>query len=159
MKDFILGSEEFLIRSHEMVEEFFKRNGTPTLREDQPEDDLSLVNDLSPDDHVLDDPTSGQTTIHSFSTLIHDLSLLHDEIARARSLRVSKTLRDTSAALFRLQQRMKGEASRDRRQELHEEVLRLQQALKVDIEAKDTASRMRINNFYKTVTGKMQPAT
>jgi hypothetical protein len=53
-------------------------------------------------------------------------------------------------ALFRLQKKIKGEADRGRRQEMHEEILRLQQNLKTDMEAKDTASRLRIKNFYKT---------
>jgi 1-aminocyclopropane-1-carboxylate deaminase/D-cysteine desulfhydrase-like pyridoxal-dependent ACC family enzyme len=72
---------------------------------------------------------------------------------------VSKTLRETSASLFRLQQKLKGEACRIKRQEMQEEILRLQQTLKTDLEAKDTASRMRISNFYKTGIGKMQPET
>jgi hypothetical protein len=42
---------------------------------------------------------------------------------------------------------------------MQEEVLRLQQTLKTDLEAKDTASRMRISNFYKTGIGKMEPET
>jgi hypothetical protein len=42
---------------------------------------------------------------------------------------------------------------------MQEEVLRLQQTLKTDIEAKDTASRMRISNFYKTGIGSMRPET
>jgi hypothetical protein len=42
---------------------------------------------------------------------------------------------------------------------MQEEILRLQQTLKTDIEAKDTASRMRMSNFYKTGVGKMQPET
>jgi hypothetical protein len=45
---------------------------------------------------------------------------------------------------------MKGEACHLKRQEMHEEVVRLQHSLKTDIEAKDTAARMRISNFYKT---------
>jgi hypothetical protein len=42
---------------------------------------------------------------------------------------------------------------------LHEEVVRLQQSLKTDIEAKDTAACMRISNFYKNGIGRMQPET
>jgi hypothetical protein len=42
---------------------------------------------------------------------------------------------------------------------MHEEIVRLQQNLKTDLEAKDTASRLRIKNFYKTRIGKMQPET
>jgi 1-aminocyclopropane-1-carboxylate deaminase/D-cysteine desulfhydrase-like pyridoxal-dependent ACC family enzyme len=62
-------------------------------------------------------------------------------------------------ALFRLQKKIKGEADQGRRQEMHEEIVRLQQNLKTDMEAKDTASRLRIKNFYKTRIGKMQPET
>jgi hypothetical protein len=42
---------------------------------------------------------------------------------------------------------------------MHEEVVRLQQRLKMSIGAKDTSSRMRINNFHKTGIGKLQPET
>jgi hypothetical protein len=97
--------------------------------------------------------------MHAFSDLIHDLSALHNEIARSRAQRVSKTLREASASLFRLQQKVKGEACRVKCQEMQEEIFRLQQTLKTDIEAKDTASRMRISNFYKTGVGKMRPET
>ncbi len=60
-------------------------------------------------------------------------------------MRVSWTLRETSASLFRIQQKLKGEACRAKREEMQEEILRLQQTLKTDMEAKDTASRMRIS--------------
>jgi hypothetical protein len=103
------------------------------------------------DRYLFDDPLSGQTTMHAFSDLINDLSKMHNEIAKDRVGRVSKTLRDSSASLFRLQQRMKGEACHLKRQEMHEEVVRLQHSLKTDIEAKDTAARIRISNFYKLV--------
>jgi hypothetical protein len=111
------------------------------------------------DRYCFDDPLSGQTTMHAFSDLIHSLSAIHNEVARRRALHVSKTLRETSASLFRLQQGNKGEASHIRRQKMHEEIVRLQQTLKTDIEAKETASRMRICNFYKTGEGKMRPET
>jgi hypothetical protein len=113
MKDFVLGSEEFLIRSQEHIEEFFLSRGREKMRGEGPdevhEDDLQLSMD---DRYLFDDPLSGQTTMHAFSDLINDLSKMHNEIAKDRMGRVSKTLRDTSAALFRLQQRMKGEACR-----------------------------------------------
>jgi hypothetical protein len=112
-----------------------------------PED--AMCNNMD-DQYCFDDPLSGQTTMHAFSDLVHDLSALHNEIAKSKAGRVSKTLRETSASLFHLQQKLKGEACRVKRQEMQEEILRLQQNLKTDIEAKDTASRMRISNFYKT---------
>jgi hypothetical protein len=160
MKDFILGSEEFLIRAQELIEEFFASRGREEVREDGLEGEPGEVAHVDLDDrYCLDDPLSGQTTMHAFSDLIHDLGVLHNEIARDRAVRVSKTLRDTSASLFRLQQGIKREACRVRRQEMHEEIVRLQQTLKTDIEAKDTASRMRISNFYKAGVGKMRPET
>ncbi len=78
--------------------------------------------------------------MHAFSELIHDLSAIHNEIAKSKAGRVSETLRRTSASLFRIQQKIKGEACGLKRQEMQEEVLRLQQTLKTDLEAKDTAS-------------------
>jgi hypothetical protein len=53
------------------------------------------------DDHYcFDDPLSGQTKMHVFSELVHDLSTLHNKIAKSKAVRVSKTLRETSASLF-----------------------------------------------------------
>ncbi len=160
MKDFVLGSEEFLIRSQEYIEEFFLSRGRGDVREEGPDEEREADPQLTMDDrYLLDDPLSGQTTMHAFSDLINDLSKMHNEIAKDRVGRVSKTLRDSSASLFRLQQRMKGEACHLKRQEMHEEVVRLQHSLKTDIEAKDTAARMRKSNFYKTGIGRMQPET
>jgi hypothetical protein len=109
--------------------------------------------------YTFDDPHSGQTTAHVFSELVHSLTQLHDDIARKKALCVSKTLRETSVSLYRLQKKIKGEADQGRRQEMHEEIVRLQQNLKTDLEAKDTASRLRIKNFYRTRIGKMLPET
>jgi hypothetical protein len=160
MKDFVLGSEEFLIRSYERIEEFFLSRGREEVREDGLGGDPGGAMASNIDDHYLfDDPLTGQTTMHAFSDLIQDLSVLHNEIARSKAVRVSRTLRETSASLFRIQQKLKGEACRAKREEMQEEVLRLQQTLKTDIEAKDTASRMRISNFYKTGIGSMRPET
>ncbi len=81
------------------------------MREDEPgEVHGGAVQDDIDDQYCFDDPLSGQTTMNAFSELIHDLSALHNEIARSKAVRVSKTLRETSASLFRLQQRVKGEA-------------------------------------------------
>jgi hypothetical protein len=95
MKDFVLGSEEFLIRSQERIEEFFLSRGREEMREDRrgggaPEDAMGSNMD---DQYCFDDPLSGQTTMHAFSDLVHDLSALHNEIAKSKAGRVSKTLR------------------------------------------------------------------
>jgi uncharacterized small protein (DUF1192 family) len=107
MKDFVLGSEEFLICSQERIEKFFLSRGREEMHEDEPGGAAQINID---DQYCFDDPLSGQTTMHAFSDLIHDLSALHNEIARSRAERVSKTLREASASLFRLQQKVKGEA-------------------------------------------------
>jgi hypothetical protein len=160
MKDFVLGSEEFLIRYQEWTEDFFRNRGREEVREDGLGGGSGDAMGTNMDDlYCFDDPLSGQTTMHAFSDLVHDLSALHNEIAKSKAGRMSKTLRETSASLFRLQQKLKGEDCRIKRQEMQEEILRQQQTLKTDLEAKDTASRMRISNFYKTGIGKMQPET
>jgi hypothetical protein len=163
MKDFILGSEEFLIRSQEMVETLFQQLGKLINPEQEgvvTQGDGRDEGVTSPDDlYTFDDPHSGQTTIQVLSNLIQNLAQVHDDIARRKALEVSKTLRETSATLFSLQKKIKGEGDPGRRQEMHEEIVRLQQNLKTDLEAKDTASRLRIKDFYKTRIGKMQPET
>ncbi len=79
MKDFILGSEEFLIRSQEHIEEFFLSRGREGVREEGPEEAPEGAAQLSIDDrYIFDDPLSGQTTMHAFSDLINDLSKMHN---------------------------------------------------------------------------------
>jgi hypothetical protein len=144
MKDFVLGSEEFLIRSQEMVEALFQQSGRlirPGQEGEEVQGDGREEGDINPDNlYTFDDPHSGQTTIQVLSNLIQNLAQVHDDIARRKALEVSKTLRETSVALFSLQKKIKGEADPGRRQEMHEEIVRLQQNLKTDLEAKDTAS-------------------
>jgi hypothetical protein len=94
MKDFVLGSEEFLIRSSEQIEEFFLSRGREEMREDGLGGDPEGALASNIDDHYFfDDPLTGQTTVHTFSDLIQDLSALHNEIARSKAVRVSRTLR------------------------------------------------------------------
>jgi hypothetical protein len=86
MKDFVLGSEEFLIRSQERIEDFFLSRRREEMREDglggAPED--AMGNNMD-DQYCFDDPLSGQTTMHAFSDLVHDLSALHNEIATSKA--------------------------------------------------------------------------
>ncbi len=101
------------------------------MREGGPEEEPGdAVNTDMDSLYCFDDPLTGQTTMHAFSDLIHELSAIHNEIAKSKAGRVSETLRETSASLFRTQKKIKGEPCRLKKQEMQEEVLRLQQTYK-----------------------------
>jgi hypothetical protein len=85
-----------------LIESFFKDYGTLMVLGDHlekyetAEQEQYALDDL----YTLDDPHTGQITIHSFSDFIQQLSFLHDEISGNKAVLSSKFLRKTCTKLF-----------------------------------------------------------
>ncbi len=164
MKDFILGSDEFLIQSHELLVSLILPHQTP-----QPPDSPANENPAPQgvpagsgiiDDNVqIDERGTGFTSLHLFNEAVHQLQHLHDQIARNKRTSVGKRLRDTSSTIFNLKKELRKPCSAPRKQEITEQITHLQHELSAELEAKDVASTLRIKNFYATNTGKMVPET
>ncbi len=164
MKDFILGSDEFLIQSHELLtslilpHQILQPPGSPT--NDTPPPPGAPAGSGVMDDNVqIDEKRTGLTSLHFFNEAVHQLQHLHDQIARNKRTSAGKRLRDTSSTIFNLKKQLRKPCSVLRKQEITEQITHLQHELSSELEAKDLASTLRIKNFYATNTGKMVPET
>ena len=163
MKDFILGSDEYLIRSQDLIERHVEQFGVDRGGggDEGREDDIQQP--LEPSSVPIDHDKSfekiheGQTALHVFNTLLSRLHDLHGEIAREKTKQTANKLKVPSLQLIDLKIRLKNSRREVEKRGLHEQIIEIQKAIKDDIEAKDQASRMRISNFYKSINGKMVP--
>jgi hypothetical protein len=173
MKDFILGTDEYIIRSQDYLLEtlapYREPRDLPSPRTASPGSQDS--NDSAGphtgreghgalDDNIMvDGKEQGITSLHLFNTTIQDLQQLHDRIAKDKQRVAGKKLRETSAEIFNLKKQLRKPGLPETKQDLADRITHLQHELSAQLEARDTASTMRIRDFYKTTTGKMKPET
>jgi hypothetical protein len=173
MKDFILGTDEYIIRSQDYLLEtlapYRDPRDPPSPRTASPGSQDS--NDSAGphtgreghgalDDNIMvDGKEQGITSLHLFNTTIQDLQQLHDRIAKDKQRVAGKKLRETSAEIFNLKKQLRKPGLPETKQDLADRITHLQHELSAQLEARDTASTMRIRDFYKTTTGKMKPET
>jgi phospholipid N-methyltransferase len=104
MKDFILGSDEYLIQSHELLSSLLHpyqvAQAAHQLPDDTPPPPDALTGTEKLDNHVqIDENRTGLTSLHFFNDVVQQLQHLHDQIARNRRISANKRLRDTSINL------------------------------------------------------------
>ncbi len=97
MKDYIIGSDEFLIRSTDQIQQHIASTSRPsanTRNEEQEhqEDDEANQQQNSAMDTNRDfyNIHTGQTPLHSFNSLIKKLHNLHNEIDKEKKNRMNK---------------------------------------------------------------------
>ena len=161
MKDFILGSDEYLIRAQDIIEAHLSCYGTkPPPPDDQQPDhndnQATCSDDLT---REFDRPTEGHTALHAFNTLIRKLQRLHEDISYQHYKTVSDKLQEPSRNLIDLKRRLKKARTEGDKDDIHEQICDIQKTIQDDLEAKDAASQLRISNFYKDRTGRMVPET
>ena len=161
MKDFILGSDEFLIKSHEYIDNCLARHAhDPSLHMMDPDDhDLEQAQPQLSADHgkLFNNPDTGHTALHTFNNIISDLHDIHNDIARQTAKAQADRLRVPSIQLVRLKDKLRKARTEDDKTIIHDQICEIQKWIADDIEAKDQAAQMRISNFYKLATGKMVP--
>jgi exonuclease III len=168
MKDFILGSEEFLIKAQDIIEQQIFLNSKP-LSEEAEAEPLSPGSHLGNEeaqpppfiDHGRDfnNTQTGHMALHTFNHLLKQLHTLHDDIGKSIAKASAQKLHEPSKQLFDLKRQLKNSNDEATRDTIHEQICDIQKAIKDDIEAKAKASHMRISNFYKSNVGKMVPET
>jgi hypothetical protein len=173
MKDFILGTDEYIIRSQDYLLETLTPYRDPR---DPPSPHIASPGSQGSsdsagphaereghgalDDNIMvDGKEQGITSLHLFNTTIQDLQQLHDRIAKDKQRVAGKKLRETSAEIFNLKKQLRKPGLPETKQDLADRITHLQHELSAQLEARDTASTMRIRDFYKTTTGKMKPET
>jgi len=167
MKDFILGSDEYLIRAHDLIQEHV--NSYPTKEQDEenePEEEEEIRHSETPNMTSTDDTnkdfnntSTGHTAMHAFDQLITSLHKLHDQIARDKAKTQAMKLLGPSKEITQLKAALRRARRANTKEIIHNKIRALQKEIQDDMEAKEQASRMRIGNFYKSNTGKMVPET
>jgi exonuclease III len=166
MKDYIIGSDEFLIRAIDLIEQHIattskpKRN-TPREEEQNFQDDDEAQQKQSPLDENRDffNSETGQTPLHTFNSLIKKLQMCHNEIARKNKNKINNKIRDISISILQLKRQIKAARNPIEKREINNRLEEVQRSLAMETESREKAAQMRISNFYKTGTGKMSPET
>jgi exonuclease III len=165
MKDFILGSDEYLIQSQELlaslVSPFQPLPSPPTspLNGTPPPLRIPSGTGALDENNQIEDKGTGHTSLHFFNDAVHQLQHLHDQIAQNKRTSSGKRLRDTSSNIFHLKKQLRKPGTILQKQEITDQINHLQHELASELEAKDLASTLRIKNFYTANSGKMVPET
>jgi len=159
MKDYILGSDEFLINAHEYIDSILTQHDQDPSLPPIDNDDLDdSTNRRSVDQgKLLNNPITGHSALHTFNSIINNLHKAHNTLAKHKAKQQADRLREPSCTLVKLKKNLKKEKNIEEKNRLHEQICEIQKNIQDDIEAKDQASQMRISNFYKHANGRMVP--
>jgi len=161
MKDYILGCDEFLLRSHDIIDEHVAQYATSPLQGHSEQEEADAP---SPQEAVdllreFNIPETGHTALHSFNTLIQKLQSLHGQIAHQKARAQANKLQEPSQKLLQLKRTLRGATSDEVKTTIQDQICDIQKTIQDDLEAKDQAAQMRISHFYRSRTGKMVPET
>jgi len=94
-----------------------------------------------------------------FMKIVQLTKLLHDQTFKTKQKQKRMVLKERRQRMHKILTEIKKSKNGDRTKELTEEYTSLQNMIKNENEAKETASKIRIRNFYKENTGKNVPST
>jgi hypothetical protein len=120
MKDFILGTDEYIIRSQDYLIEalapYCDPQQPPSPHTDSPasQNSQNFVDSRAGrkghgalDENItVDGKEQGITSLHLFNMAVQDLQQLHDQIAKDKQRATGKKLRETSAEIFTLKKQL-----------------------------------------------------
>ena len=199
MKDFILGSEEFIIRATESIHAKLVSLGLWEILDDLPNNNRRQNDDTEAeeirelydhsdnddtDDHIPEDSGGNDrqgpnncvteeeickinerlrerntTALQQFNEIIQDLQGTHNEIFKNKKRQNREKLKNINRTMNNLLQAKKRTNTEESRIRINERIANIQVTLANELEMKEKAMQTRINNFYKTNTGKMVPTT
>ena len=186
MKDFILGSDEFIITATDHIQQKLiglglweqldqlPRNDNNDSGDDEqmtPEDDDENTNNNDrlglqtvPSEDAIEAlntklATRDTTALQQFNIIIQNLQEMHNKIHVQQMQQNRKKLKDVNKSLMQLQNAKAKANTEESRIAINTSISDAQRKLANELEAKDKAAQLRINNFYKTNTGKMVPVT
>jgi len=148
MKDFILGSDEYLITAMEYLE---------TCQADHKQEAGDPEQGEGDEKKTYTNVVTGKTALHVLNEAIQHLHQLHNRMAKEAASRQHQRLVATSKQLHRLKHQLKMTREQEAKDRLAEDITAIQRELSADIEAKDKAAQMRISHFYATGAGTMTP--
>jgi hypothetical protein len=134
-------------------------NLPPPIDEANNQDDDNLPDRPLDENRIFHNIDTGQTPLHSFNSLIKQLHTLHDKISKRKKNENNLKIRNISTSLRNLKHELKNTRDPQAKIEVNNRLEDIQRTLAMKTEAREKAAQMRINNFYKTGTGKMNPET
>ena len=158
MKDYILGTDEYLIHTQELLDNIITAYGTrrEVIPQEEEEEGPTPTRDKNID---VSNPVTGRTTMYVFNQIIQDLQKKHHAIAKQKRETLRQSTHLISSRLYQQRRALKRTNDPAELEGIHDQINAIQRDLSNDLEAKEQASQMRISNFYKTETGKMVPTT
>ena len=163
MKDFIIGSDDFLVEAIDRMEKHISLTSLPRQApinnvEQDPNRNEESHGPLDENRDFFNNVT-GQTPLHSFNSLVRNLHKCHDEIAKRKKDINNKKIRNISIEIRNLKHQIKNSRNQQMKTEINNRLEDVQRSLAMETEAKEKAANMKISNFYKIGTGKMSPET
>ncbi len=161
MKDYIIGSDEYLIRAIDDIQTLIEQTSRPAavLPENEDNNDPPANNGPLDENREFNQVVPGKTHLHVFNQMISRLQNIHNQVAKKQTSKNNSKIREISTNLKSLKRELKQARTPQRKIEINNTIIDIQRTLSTEVEAKDKASQMRIGNFYKTRTGKMTPET
>ena len=126
MKDYIIGSDEFLIRSIDQIQQHIASTSRPLAntgneeQEHQEDDEANQQQNCAMDTNWdFYNKYTGQTPRHIFNSLIKKLHTIHNEIAKEKKNRTNKKIRDMSISIPRMKQQIKSTSDPTEKREIN----------------------------------------
>ncbi len=107
MKDYILGSDEYLIQVEEIISYHLDRNGTGAPEYHNEADQEQEQRRHRDEGLQVHNIRTGQTTLHVFNRIIWDLQHSQNNIARIRAANQRREIRNIFEQLFHLKVSLK----------------------------------------------------
>jgi hypothetical protein len=162
MKDYVIGSDEFLVKAIDTMQEFVALTSRPkhtTNNEEQYPDATAAPNGPLDENRTFHNTNTNQTSLHAFNTLIRNLHNLHNEISKRKKNENNHKIRNISNYLRNLKHELKRSRDPQTKIEINNRIEEIQRTLAMETETREKAAQMRISNFYRSGTGKMNPET
>ena len=159
MKDYILGSEEYIIIAENIIRRIIQQQGIlkPDWREEVSEEEGNDTMPSLESQYQFNHRHTGENAMTTLNCIIGELDQLHSNILARKNAHSSRQLQNTSKQIYQLQARLKTEKEQQERENISQEISRCQKELANDLEAKNQATQMRIKNFYLAGNGRMVP--
>jgi hypothetical protein len=159
MKDYILGSEEYIITAESIIKRIIQQQGIlkpeycEEVSEEERNDPVPILESRYQYNHL----NTGDNAMTILNCIIGELDHLHNNMLRHKNTQSARQLQNTSKQLFQLQASLKSEKRQQEKEDIHLELTQCQKELANDLEAKNQATQMRIKNFYLAGNGTMAP--
>jgi hypothetical protein len=148
MGDYVIGSDEFLVKAINTMQEFVALTSRPVNNEEQPPDDDTTPNGPLDENKTFHNSNTNQMSLHNFNTIIRNLHNLHNEISKRKKNENNLKIRNISNTLRNLKHELKRTRDAQAKIEINNRLEEIQRTLAMETEAREKAAQMRISNFY-----------